>query len=78
MRLAPAPGDAFRLGRTVSKEYPIRPDWEHAKIDVMYKALEAKFLQHDDLKQFLLSTGDSQLIEHTAKDKFWADGGGEG
>ena len=42
-----------------------RRDWDSVKLDVMYKALLAKFLQHERLRQLLLSTGDRKLIEHT-------------
>ena len=42
---------------------------------VMLDALRAKFTQHDDLKAVLLGTGDAVLIEHTANDSYWADGG---
>lgn len=45
----------------------------------MYTALHAKFNQHENLKEMLLNTGDSWLVEHTKNDKQWADGlSGEG
>lgn len=44
----------------------------------MYKALMAKFTQHEDLKKQLLATGNSILIEHVKGDKYWGDGGDEG
>lgn len=41
----------------------------------MEEAVLAKFTQHDDLRQQLLSTGDTELIEHTRNDSYWGDGG---
>ncbi|CAF1958615.1 unnamed protein product [Rotaria magnacalcarata] len=41
----------------------------------MLKACMAKFEQHFRLQELLLSTGNRQLVEHTTKDSYWADGG---
>jgi hypothetical protein len=41
----------------------------------MYQIVLAKFTQNLDLKQMLLETGNRYLVEHTPKDKYWADGG---
>lgn len=41
----------------------------------MLTAVRAKFTQHEDLKQVLLSTGDAILVEHTSNDRYWGDGG---
>jgi N-glycosidase YbiA len=73
IRRVESPMIAARLGRDRKK--PLRPDWEEVKDDVMREALRAKFTQHDELRALLLSTGDSQLVEHTANDRYWADGG---
>jgi ribA/ribD-fused uncharacterized protein len=73
IRTANSPMDAATLGR--SRSFPLRRDWESVKDQVMYKALTAKFTQHPDLHEQLLATGDAQLVEHTANDRYWADGG---
>ena len=41
----------------------------------MRQAVMAKFTQDDELKKTLLATGDSKLVEHTANDSYWGDGG---
>lgn len=41
----------------------------------MLKGLRAKFSQHKELKELLLSTGDATLVEHTARGRIWGDGG---
>jgi len=64
---------AKRLGH--DKRCKLRPDWEAVKVEIMREALEAKFTQHSALVELLMSTKDSQLIEHTAGDSFWGDGG---
>lgn len=73
VRLAPTPMEAANLGR--NRKFPLRKDWEIIKDDIMREALKAKFTQNKDLKKILLETGDAQLIEHTANDSYWADGG---
>ena len=69
----PSPMIAARIGRDRSR--PLRPDWDAVKDEVMRKALRAKFGQHASLRELLLSTGDAELVEHTANDSYWADGG---
>jgi N-glycosidase YbiA len=73
IRKAPTPGEAARLGR--DRNHPLRCDWEQVKDDVMRKAVTAKFTQHPALRELLLSTGTSWLVEHTKNDTYWADGG---
>ena len=53
----------------------LRRDWESAKVNVMREVVMAKFTQHPELRELLLSTGDAKLIEHTANDDYWGDGG---
>ena len=73
VRRANSPMLAARLGRDRSQK--LRPDWESVKIEVMRTALRAKFTQHAELRELLLSTGDAKLVEHTRNDAFWGDGG---
>ena len=75
IRLNKNPDMVKKMGR--SKD-GFRQDWERVKNDVMYKALVAKFTQHEDLKEKLLATGDKVLVEHTGRDKYWGDGGDGG
>ena len=64
---------AARMGRDRKK--PLRRDWESVKDSIMRKAVRAKFTQHDDIRQILLSTGDARIVEHTENDSYWGDGG---
>ena len=73
IRQAKSPRIAARMGR--DRKRPLRPDWEAVKVDLMRQSLRAKFTQHQDIQQVLLSTGDAQLVEHTEKDSYWGDGG---
>jgi len=73
IRSAASPMIAARMGR--SRQRPLRSDWERVKDDVMLDALRAKFGQHEDLRKLLLGTGELELVEHTSKDRYWADGG---
>ena len=73
IRTAATPRESARLGR--DRSHPIRQDWESAKYQIMWMAVHEKFNKYPDLKALLLSTGDSELVEHTTNDKIWADGG---
>eukprot|EP00250_Pteridium_aquilinum_P026038 c3215_g2_i1 orf=1-525(-) len=84
VRAADSPGKAAALGR--SKKFRHRKDWNEGfvdkhgrftrvKLEVMRKALRAKFDQHLDLKEKLLATGGRKLVERTKKDRYWGDGG---
>jgi ribA/ribD-fused uncharacterized protein len=73
VRKAKSPMTAAHLGR--SRKLPLRRDWESVKDGIMREALRAKFTQHAELTTLLLSTGDSKLVEHTEKDRYWGDGG---
>jgi ribA/ribD-fused uncharacterized protein len=44
----------------------------------MYKGLAQKFTKHEALKEKLLGTKDRKIVEHTERDRYWADGGGNG
>ena len=43
--------------------WDIVPNWSQIKYDRMRQVLRAKFDQHHDLRQLLLSTGDARLVE---------------
>ncbi len=73
IRKATKASEAASMGR--DRKRPLRRDWESVKEQVMLEALRAKFTQHEDLKAILLGTGDAVLVEHTAKDSYWGDGG---
>ncbi|OWK40540.1 NADAR family protein [Fimbriiglobus ruber] len=73
VRLAKTPMICAQMGR--DRKRPLRRDWEHVKEQVMLDALRAKFSQHEEMKAALLGTGDAKLVEHTANDDYWGDGG---
>lgn len=61
------------MGQT--RDHPLRSDWADVKEKVMYEGLKHKISQNLNLKQELLKTGTKQIIEHTAEDSYWGDGG---
>jgi N-glycosidase YbiA len=73
VRRCKKPSEAASMGR--SRKLPLRRDWESVKDQIMLDVVRAKFTQHEDLKELLLSTGDAKLVEHTANDSYWGDGG---
>lgn len=63
-----SPDKSKRAGKRVN----LRPDWEDVKIRIMEEVLRAKFTQHKDLAERLISTGDKILIEgNDWGDVFW-------
>lgn len=70
--------DSRELNDIIEEYSDVRVDWNWwngARIDVMIRALLAKFRQHPDLLQKLIDIPDDYLlVEHIKRDKFWADG----
>jgi N-glycosidase YbiA len=73
LRAANSPMLAAQMGR--DRQRKLRRDWESVKVNVMREAVLAKFTQHEDLKELLLSTGDAKIVEHTENYDYWGDGG---
>lgn len=74
IRQCPKPGDAKRLGRSVT----LRSGWDKLRFDVMSALLTQKF-SDPTLRDRLLATGDAELIEgNDWGDKFWGVFQGKG
>jgi ribA/ribD-fused uncharacterized protein len=73
VRAAKSPFLAAQMGRDRAR--PMRRDWEQVRDDVMRNVLDAKMMQHDDVRGVLLSTCGASIVEHTANDSYWGDGG---
>ncbi len=62
--------------------WDVNPDWASVKFDRMRQVLRAKFTQHEDLKELLLSTGNVRLVEETktnnAVNRLWGEVNGKG
>jgi ribA/ribD-fused uncharacterized protein len=62
--------------------WDISPGWSTTKFDRMRRVLMAKFTQHEDLKELLLSTGDARLVEAATVDnevnRLWGEVNGVG
>jgi ribA/ribD-fused uncharacterized protein len=63
-------------------QWDIAPSWSRVKFERMRGVLKAKFTQHEDLKQLLLSTGSARLIESATVDnavnRLWGEVNGVG
>jgi hypothetical protein len=63
-------------------QWDITPSWSRIKFDRMRAVLQAKFTQHDDLQELLLSTGSSRLVETATVDnpvnRLWGEVNGVG
>ena len=62
--------------------WDINSDWSRIKFDRMKRVLQAKFTQHEDLKELLLSTGTARLVEsatvNNAVNRLWGEVNGVG
>lgn len=62
--------------------WDIVPEWSRTKFDRMREVLHAKFTQHEDLKNLLLSTGNARLVEagrtDNAVNRTWGEVNGKG
>jgi len=63
-------------------QWDIVPDWSRIKFDRMRAVLRAKFTQHADLRELLLSTGTARLVEtgtvDNAVNRLWGEVNGKG
>jgi ribA/ribD-fused uncharacterized protein len=66
------PGEAKKLGRLV-RDFD-ESTWDDARFDIVVTANLAKFDQHDDLRAFLLNTGERVLVEASPIDRIWGIG----
>src|SRR3546814_9523813 len=62
--------------------WDVAPGWSTTKFDRMRAVLRAKFAQHLDLKELLLSTGSARLVESATTDnevnRLWGEVNGIG
>ena len=67
--------EAKQLGKTVQ----LRPDWDQIKLGVMQALVKTKFDQNPALKQKLMATAGTQLVEENAwHDTYWGTCNGVG
>lgn len=62
--------------------WDVTPDWSRTKFDRMRRVLRAKFMQHEDLRKLLLSTGSARIVEaanvDNAVNRLWGEVNGVG
>ena len=71
---AKEPREMKKLGRLV-KNFD-KDTWDKHKEEIMYTGVYNKFKSNKSLKEFLLSTGDSILVEASPRDRIWGVGMG--
>lgn len=69
---APNAGSAKAIGRQVANFND--NIWREHRFNIVVDGNVAKFSQHNDLREFLLGTGDRVLVEASPKDKIWGIG----
>ena len=73
---ASTPKEAKRIAWKKPARVP--KEWDRMRLQIMLTALRAKFEQHAELRETLLSTESETLVEHTSRDSYWGDGGRPG
>lgn len=62
--------------------WDVAPGWSKTKFERMRAVLRAKFTQHEDLRELLLSTGHARLVEAASVDnevnRLWGEVNGSG
>lgn len=71
IRTAKTPREAANIGRSLK----LRKDWEEKKNWYMTVAVLMKVLQHEEIRELLISTGNKIIKEHTDVEDYWSDGG---
>jgi len=66
------PSDQKRYGRCVNNFN--KEQWDAAARDIVFKGCYAKFTQNQDLKQALLATAGTTLVEASPQDCIWGIG----
>jgi ribA/ribD-fused uncharacterized protein len=71
---ARTPADAKAFGRSV-RNYDDEA-WGRARFDIVVRGSVGKFAAHDDLRAFLLGTGERVIVEASPRDRIWGIGMG--
>jgi hypothetical protein len=69
---APTPKLAAELGR--DRSLPIRHDWENVKDAIMKKCVMEKALQHPEVMDALIRSGNEEIVEDSPIDYYWGCG----
>lgn len=72
IRTSASPMLAKEIASQIDSKY-LQQDWNNKKEKVMWQAITAKFSQHPELKELLLSTDQRNIAEHTINDSYWGD-----
>lgn len=68
----PYPKDQKAAGKQVANFDQVM--WDKRKLNLVYAGAKAKFTQHEDLYDLLLSTGNTELVEASPYDRIWGIG----
>lgn len=72
---AESPGEAKKLGRQVRNFDQVI--WKEHRSAIVVEGNVHKFSQHEDLKAFLISTGERVIVEASPRDRIWGIGMGK-
>lgn len=68
-----------QMAKRIGKEVKLREDWEDVKVSLMREIVEVKFIQNKEIRDKLIKTYPSDLIEeNTWNDRTWGVCKGKG
>lgn len=68
IRLAKDPREAKEIAESVPM---VRQDWDSLEVEIMKRAIWAKFKQNINLAKQLLDTGERELVSNGNRGRFW-------
>lgn len=57
-----------------NRDWPLRPDWDEVRLEMMWRALWTKFTTHAEPRTLLLATGEEEIVEASPYDPSWGAG----
>ena len=69
---ATSPIRAWQEGQACKERNELLLDYN--KDELMEKILRAKLVQHEDVRELLLSSGERELVKNTETDSYWGNG----
>lgn len=65
---------AINAIRRYKERIKINPNWSTCKYGIMIEIIKAKFDQHEDLRNLLITTYPQRLVEESPYDVYWGEG----
>jgi ribA/ribD-fused uncharacterized protein len=72
IRNAKSPLESYALGQKYKSVR--KANWDEIKVQTLHEIVKEKVLQHQEVRDALLATGDEEIVEVNPTDDFWGNG----